>query len=245
MGDGGKWVCGLEHIQKKDKCVIYSFGETNFRSPANRGADLCFAASLGFFNRILIRLSICVLGINGESSFEAGLLEAAPGCEVWGYDFSVSGVSLPVAVLTVTTLTQLVPPQWGPELHSYSNRAHFEPWALGPIDNHGSNTNVPMWSLRKLMEHNGHDFIDVLKVDIEGAEFASLSTFFDFYESQPRPTSTSESPMDFTSSGARYDFAGHPLPIGQLQIELHPREAEESALISSDLLRGESADVVA
>ena len=158
-------------------------------------------------------------------------MEAAPGCEVWGYDFSVSGVSLPVADLTVTTLTQLVPQQWGPELTSYSHRAHFEPWALGPIDNHGSNVNVQMWSLRKLMEHNGHDFIDILKVDIEGAEFASLSTFFDFYESQPRPTSATESPMDFTSSGARYDFVGQPLPIGQLQIELHPRESEESAFV--------------
>ncbi len=31
-------------------------------------------------------------GINGESSFEASLLERAPGCEVWGYDFSVNSV---------------------------------------------------------------------------------------------------------------------------------------------------------
>jgi hypothetical protein len=93
------------------------------------------------------------------------------------------------------------------------------------------------------MEHNGHDFIDILKVDIEGAEFASLATFFDFYESQPRPLSESESPMDFTSSGARYDFAGAPLPIGQLQIELHPREGEESAFISSVPLRSEGTEV--
>jgi len=26
MGDGGKWVCGLERMAKQDKCVIYSFG---------------------------------------------------------------------------------------------------------------------------------------------------------------------------------------------------------------------------
>jgi hypothetical protein len=31
-------------------------------------------------------------GINGESSFEAALLERAPGCEVWGYDFTVKSV---------------------------------------------------------------------------------------------------------------------------------------------------------
>lgn len=32
------------------------------------------------------------IGINGESSFEAALLERAPGCEVWGYDFTVNSV---------------------------------------------------------------------------------------------------------------------------------------------------------
>lgn len=31
-------------------------------------------------------------GINGESSFEAALMDRAPGCEVWGYDFSVNSV---------------------------------------------------------------------------------------------------------------------------------------------------------
>ena len=93
------------------------------------------------------------------------------------------------------------------------------------------------------MEHNGHDFIDILKVDIEGAEFASLATFFDFFQSQPHPSSTAESPMDFTASGARYDFAGKPLPIGQLQIELHPRESEESGFISSVPLRSEGTEV--
>lgn len=48
MGDGGKWVCGLEHIQKKEKCVIYSFGETNLPWPSNQRTDLRFAAGLGF-----------------------------------------------------------------------------------------------------------------------------------------------------------------------------------------------------
>lgn len=32
-------------------------------------------------------------GINGESSFEAEVMKRAPGCEVWGYDFSVTSVS--------------------------------------------------------------------------------------------------------------------------------------------------------
>lgn len=34
------------------------------------------------------------LGVNGESSFEADLMKAAPGCQVYGYDFSVGSVGL-------------------------------------------------------------------------------------------------------------------------------------------------------
>jgi hypothetical protein len=26
LGDGGKWVCGIDRVAKQDKCVIYSFG---------------------------------------------------------------------------------------------------------------------------------------------------------------------------------------------------------------------------
>jgi len=81
MGDGGKWVCGLEYIQNKKKCVIYSFGKAH----SSVGVDLALDC-------VLIRLLARTLGINGESSFEAELLEKAPGCEVWGYDFSVTSV---------------------------------------------------------------------------------------------------------------------------------------------------------
>jgi len=180
LGDGGKWVCGLERLQHKKNCVIYSFG------------------------------------INGESSFEAEILRRVPGCQLWGYDFSVGG--------------------FGPELApmSLSSRAHFQPWALGAVDNHGPNADPKVWTLRRLMETNGHDFIDILKIDIEGAEFASLTPFFDFYESQPAPTSPADSPMDFhpspgDSHGSSTDviFPGKPLPIGQMQIEIHPREHDE------------------
>jgi len=31
-------------------------------------------------------------GVNDESSFEADLLKRAPGCQVWGYDFTTKGV---------------------------------------------------------------------------------------------------------------------------------------------------------
>jgi len=78
IGDGGKWVCGLQRVANQKKCVIYSFG-------------------LSFFPSILppsvVTPTRFMIGVNGESSFEATLLKRAPNCEVWGYDFSVGGVS--------------------------------------------------------------------------------------------------------------------------------------------------------
>jgi hypothetical protein len=41
---------------------------------------------------VVRRLIILCVGINSESSFEAALLERVPGCEVWGYDFTVNSV---------------------------------------------------------------------------------------------------------------------------------------------------------
>ena len=49
------------------------------------------------------------------------------------------------------------------------------------------------------MRRNGHDFIDVLKVDIEGAEFDALAAFLKPFIGPTAP----------------------PLPIGQLQLEIH------------------------
>ncbi|KAF8843056.1 hypothetical protein BDN67DRAFT_964951 [Paxillus ammoniavirescens] len=143
MGDGGKWMCGLERIVHKKKCVMYSFG------------------------------------INGESSFEADVMRAAPGCEVYGYDFSVNS--------------------FGPEIEQdpdLKRRAHFFAFALGPKDAYSLTDDPKMYTLRTLMERNGHDFIDVLKVDIEANEYDALDIFVD-------------------------SFHGEPLPFGQLQIEVH------------------------
>jgi len=39
----------------------------------------------------------CVTGINSESSFERDLLQRAPGCEAWGYDYSVNDIRVPTS----------------------------------------------------------------------------------------------------------------------------------------------------
>ncbi|KAI0047900.1 hypothetical protein FA95DRAFT_1518257 [Auriscalpium vulgare] len=155
MGDGGKWVCGMERIEKKDKCVIYSFG------------------------------------VNGESSFEADLLKRNPGCEVWGYDYSVNA--------------------FGPEIDQVpelKQRSHFFAWALGGEDKHGANDEIKFYTLQSLMKLNGHDFIDILKIDIEGAEFDSMTALVNSYK---------------TSN----PFGETLLPFGQLQLEIHAREGHE------------------
>ncbi|ETW81144.1 hypothetical protein HETIRDRAFT_46155, partial [Heterobasidion irregulare TC 32-1] len=155
LGDGGKWVCGMERIVKKEKCVIYS------------------------------------VGINGESSFEAALLQRAQGCEVWGYDFSVNS--------------------FGPEIETVPDlkrRSHFHSWALGGEDQHAETDNPKMYTLQTLMQMNGHDFIDILKIDIEGAEFESLAALIQSYASTTPDTPTV-------------------LPFGQLQIEIHARHGQE------------------
>jgi hypothetical protein len=43
---------------------------------------------------VLLTLSCsgCFLGVNDDSSYESTLLKRAPGCEVWGYDYSVHRV---------------------------------------------------------------------------------------------------------------------------------------------------------
>ncbi|KAH9069718.1 methyltransferase domain-containing protein [Lactarius deliciosus] len=153
LGDGGKWVCGLDRVVKQEKCVIYSFG------------------------------------INGESSFESTLLKRAPGCEAWGYDYSVDS--------------------WGPEITGdpeLRDRAHFKPFALGGTNNHEDHDNPKYWTLDSLMDLNGHTFIDILKIDIEGGEFDALTAFL----------------------SARAAAEGDVLPVGQLQLEIHAREGHEN-----------------
>jgi hypothetical protein len=75
-GDGGKWVCGIDRVARQDKCVIYSFG----------------LVPLSILSRLQYANSFCPTGVNDDSSYESTLLKRAPGCEIWGYDYSVHGV---------------------------------------------------------------------------------------------------------------------------------------------------------
>ena len=166
-------------------------------------------------------------GVNINSSFKAALLRCAPGCEVWGYDYSVANVRVSCPFFNQEPSLTCSFHQWGPEIKydpELRGHAHFQRWALGAIDDHEESSSPKYWTLDSLMKHNGtlqfhffslpqssissqlrhslsssisgHSFIDILKIDIEGAEFDALMAFIN-------------------------EHAHGDLPIGQLQVELH------------------------
>ncbi|KAI0697284.1 methyltransferase domain-containing protein [Cytidiella melzeri] len=145
LGDGGKWLCGVERLAAQTTpCNVYSFG------------------------------------VNNDSSFEAAFLHRAPNCQIWGYDFSVSS--------------------WGPQIQDNPvllPSAHFFPYKASSRDL--THSRPPEYTIETLMRQNGHTFIDVLKIDIEGYEFEVLDAFLSPYAQPDGPV----------------------LPVGQLEIEIH------------------------
>lgn len=104
--------------------------------------------------------SDCVIysvGIHHESSFEASLLEHTPGCRLWGYDPRMNGLGSQVQ--DVPALLQ---------------RTHFEPIGLADKDAHGPDDRHKTYTLDSLLDLNGHAFVDILKIDLEGWEFEVL-----------------------------------------------------------------------
>ncbi|KAF8939589.1 methyltransferase domain-containing protein [Dissophora ornata] len=119
----------------------------------------------------------CVIysfGVNYETRFEGEMLDRTD-CEIFAYDASVAAM--------------------GPE--AQGPRAHFKPYFIGK-ENHVDAEGKEWKTLKTLMKENGHDWIDILKVDIEGSEYQTFDAIMD-------------------------DF-GDVLPFSQLQMELHVRE---------------------
>ena len=120
-------------------------------------------------------------GVSQDSEFENAILSRT-NCEIWGYDFSVNG--------------------WASQLNkSYVDRAHFKKIGIGNTTD--KLRSPPFYTVKDLMKENKHDYIDIMKMDIEGSEFDSLSAFVG----------------EFSSPDVE-------LPIGQLLVEIHIRQAE-------------------
>ncbi|KAI9718054.1 MAG: hypothetical protein M1812_004312 [Candelaria pacifica] len=122
-------------------------------------------------------------GVNDESTFEEEMLERLPNAELFAFDFSVN--------------------DFGPQLLPNSRpRAHFMKVGLGAKDE--PSKTPPFYTLQSLMAHHKHDYIDIFKIDVEGAEYVAMSAFMDYLKVQGIDT----------------------LPIGQIMIELHLQDDE-------------------
>lgn len=124
-------------------------------------------------------------GINAESSFEEEMLERIPSARIWGYDFSVNG--------------------WGPQIKSkYEDRVFFGKVGLGKTDE--PSKSPPFYTLQSLMQQNNHTYMDILKIDVEGAEYDAFNSVMDYVQ------------KSWSAGGEAV------LPIGQVMIEIHTED---------------------
>jgi hypothetical protein len=169
LGDGGKWVCGMSIYETLPAPLPPSKSDIS-NSEVRRAKVQDAAIGTG--------LVIYSFGINGESSFEADMLSRIPSASIWGYDFSVEG--------------------WGAQIPAeHRNRTYFTKLGLGSTDE--PSRVPPFYTLPTLMSQNNHTYIDILKIDVEGAEYKALDTMMDVFAK--------------VGDGV--------LPIGQVMIELH------------------------
>lgn len=126
-------------------------------------------------------LIVYSFGIGNDSSFERSLLQRTNAL-IWGYDYSVE-----------TWAEEIAPHQ--------ASRAQFRKASIGRVTNLTSDP--PQFTIQDLMRFNNHSYIDIVKMDIEGAEFDAMSSLVSFVrgEQEDRITAT--------------------IPIGQLLVEIH------------------------
>lgn len=176
MGDGGKWFCGIEKLASLPK-----HHRSNPELPSGPEVEKILELTSGDGSEGPGKQPGCVIysfGIQNESSFEEQLLERTPNCVIWGYDYTVD--------------------TFGPQLlHSEAQgRAHFT--RAGIAGNTDQSMHPPFVTIQDLMAINGHDHIDVLKMDIEGFEFEAMDSVIGHFMDQ-----------------------GKEVPIGQFLVEIH------------------------
>ncbi|KAF9089582.1 hypothetical protein BGX29_005007 [Mortierella sp. GBA35] len=127
------------------------------------------------------------LGVFDDSSFEKEMIDRT-NCQVYAFDGSVKGIAGDAA--------------GDPNIH-------FFKYFIGDEDKVDENGNT--WrTLKTVMKENGHDWIDVLKIDIEGFEFAAMNAMMD-----------------------QFDV----LPFSQLQIEIHVLKETENGKNFDEFLK--------
>jgi len=104
------------------------------------------------FEEIVSQKPSCLVysfGIQMETSFETDILDLSTNCTVRMFDHTIK-----------------VPPT---VIADYPRRAYWHPLGISSQDSES------LRSLKSLMQAHGDTFIDILKLDIEGSEFAVLA----------------------------------------------------------------------
>ncbi|KAI9852649.1 MAG: hypothetical protein M1838_006106 [Thelocarpon superellum] len=113
-------------------------------------------------------------GVNNRSTFEAEMLVRS-NVEIFAFDHSTEGLEAPLTA-------------------EQRSRVQFMKLVLGGEDQ--LQREPPIYTLNTLMQLHEHEYIDILKIDIEGAEYAALDAVMN-------------------------EFQGRPLPLGQVIISMH------------------------
>ncbi|KAF7294001.1 Methyltranfer-dom domain-containing protein [Mycena kentingensis (nom. inval.)] len=115
------------------------------------------------------------------SSFEQDILQRSPELKIYGFDSNSTAIGAahwPWGEDNVQHDTQL------------ASRVHFNTYSFGDLKA------TKYRSMQSVMKSLGHDFVDILKVDLEGDEFATMASII-------------------------ADSGSAPLPFGQLLLEVH------------------------
>lgn len=126
-------------------------------------------------------LVVYSFGVNQDSSFEAAILQRT-NAQIWGYDFSVD--------------------KWAKHIPNHRlSRAHFTKAGIAKTTD--ETKQPPFYSVQDLMKKNGHDYVDLVKMDIEGFEYDAITSLVTSILADP---------------GGSHNGT---LPFGQLLVEMH------------------------
>ncbi|KAJ4246074.1 hypothetical protein NW762_013819 [Fusarium torreyae] len=140
-------------------------------------------------------LIVYSFGVSDDSSFEAELLQRT-NARIWGYDSHVSS--------------------WAKDIVGYQySRAIFKKAKIGKETD--AKAYPPVTSIQDLMRVNGHSYVDLIKMDIEGAEFEALTSLIE----------------SVNEKGSKNSNAT--LPFGQLLIEIHLAKEPADVTVPRDL----------
>ena len=171
VGEGGKWVCGIQHLSTISDCVMYSFG------------------------------------ISTDMSFEVEIL-LRTNCIIHAFDPTVG--KLPYHNLRPELLRAMTPQQRA--------RIRFHKTAMGTRSG-SSQIHSFNEQFYDIMHRLGHSFVHLLKVDIEGGEWAVFNSLF--HDPAHRAQAHRSSAVAHSSHSKTPS-----LPVGQLIIELHYHSME-------------------